>query len=190
MKTYSIHLNGEQLRVIIIALEAYTRLCLAQFDYAIEKSTIKIPIEKLPGLKDRCNELKTFLTGIMNNASYGIGSKEYTEPARIAHDIHEVLRNYRAWDECPEGGIGVDFYTPLKIGQEPLITIERTDSCVTDDGWSRKKPDTEGKYLIKKPRAKSPPNEVKIKKGIVINRNVRIPLSEILDNEYLWKKIA
>jgi hypothetical protein len=189
LKRYKIDLNGEQLQVLLKALEAYNRLCLAQFDYAIEQSTIDIPVDKMQDLKDLCDEIKMRLTGLPKNSSYGIGSKKYTEPARIAHDIYEVLRNYRAWDDRPEGGVGVDFSPPYKIGAEPLVTIKRTDSDVTDDGWLRKKPDEDGKYQIKMPQASHTPNDVVVKKGIVINGKVKVALSAITDDLYLWKKL-
>lgn len=44
--------------------------------------------------------------------------------AQEAGDIWKVLRHARSWHENPEGGFGVNFDQPFKMGPEPLPKCE------------------------------------------------------------------
>ena len=51
-----------------------------------------------------------------------------TEEAKIAYDLHQVIRHQLAWDQKPEGDITVDFDTPVKFSRQALATISKESS--------------------------------------------------------------
>jgi hypothetical protein len=63
-------------------------------------------------------------TGLPRNAYHGIFSDKIPDEARVAWDLHQVIRHRLSWDDQPEGGITVNFDTPMKYGKEELAIIE------------------------------------------------------------------
>jgi len=57
------------------------------------------------------------------------GSDDQRPPETVVlWDLYQVIRHRLAWDAHPEGGIGVQFYEPLKMGDEELAKIEVVDN--------------------------------------------------------------
>jgi hypothetical protein len=140
MKNYNIHLNENQLQVLVNALDLYSRIGIGQLE-EVEM------IYRLDGRKkqvdrnydtDESTEIDfDHLHQILNLAKqelghgqgshYGIYSKEVPDAFRVAWDIMKVVRHQLAIDRCPTGGFGVDFDIPQQSGKEPLpiISIEK-----------------------------------------------------------------
>lgn len=116
MTHYNLLINEKQARIISLALDIYSRLQNGQLDWCFSM----IPWhhkENLEKVEHLLHELKKALTG-MDNGYLGIGN--VSEEARIAYDIHQVVRcAYAPFDK------------PYQWSQEklPVITeIEKTDS--------------------------------------------------------------
>lgn len=122
---YTLELTDEQARVVQDACDAYCRMLLGQFGHAVEYAgkgckTIEQAIE----LEAMARQMNTVFTGYDSpNASHGIFNPAVHEHGKIAHDIHSVIRHKRSWDECPQGGFGVNFDDPLRAAKGPLPTI-------------------------------------------------------------------
>lgn len=60
-------------------------------------------------------------------SSYGIGSEMISEKAKIAWEMHSVIRHYFAWKHHPEGGYTVNFQTPIKTSlSESFLEIQES----------------------------------------------------------------
>jgi len=127
MSQYRLTFNEEQARLIVQAMDAYSRLSIGQFDAAIGSTWMhKILEVDRKEVEYHCNQLKKIFTGMDHpGASYGIYSKEILDRARIAWDIQQVVRNRLAWDKNPEGGFTVNFDSPMKSSEQPLPMIEK-----------------------------------------------------------------
>ena len=68
-----------------------------------------------------CKDIKRRFWGLESNAMYGI---HYDDTADILFDLHQVIR-HRLWLDGDRKHIGVDSYTPMRFGDEPLATIKR-----------------------------------------------------------------
>jgi hypothetical protein len=128
-RVYNLRLTEEQCRVILKSAEFYGRLALGQIKTAIDvyygfRNKVGGHTVQLDRYNYHCGELKSALTGLNANESYGIFNKEVDDSARVAWDIQQVVRHRLAWDRTPEGGYTVDFGTPMKSSQEPLPSIE------------------------------------------------------------------
>jgi len=128
MPKYRLTFNEEQADLLVRALDAYSRLCVGQFNTAVESAWMhKILEVDRKDVEYHCNQLKRIFTGINSpGASYGIYSKEIPDGARIAWDIQQVVRNRLAWDRNPQGGITVNFDTPMQASEQPLPVIEKS----------------------------------------------------------------
>ena len=47
------------------------------------------------------------------------------EDSQIMYEMHGIIRQFLAFERTPEGGFTVDFDSPLKVSQEPLLTVKR-----------------------------------------------------------------
>ncbi len=56
-------------------------------------------------------------------ASVGLTDRAISEDARIAGDLHQVLRRAAAYRRRPEGGRTVEFDTPLRTSYETLAQV-------------------------------------------------------------------
>ncbi len=130
-KTYTLTLNERQAEVVAAALDLYARIGIGQFEEIVSiyegaqmglgKTT---DAGKLHAAKRFVEDAKHELTGFPANASHGIMSDKVNDTFRVAYDIGKVLRHRLAWDRSPEGGYGVHFDKPDRIGKEPLPTLK------------------------------------------------------------------
>ena len=136
-KRYVLSLNERQARTVVNALDCYTRMFMGQIGFALDDAYRDICSREQrdrPQLDyERCynaiGELKAVLfPELHQNASYGITSPEVSETARVAIDIHDVLRNRVAWTTNPKGSYTVDFETPMHFSREPLPGCEVHDA--------------------------------------------------------------
>ena len=72
------------------------------------------------------------------NCSLGIWSSETNSLAKSAYDMQQIIRYTQAWYLHPEGGIGVNFNTPILEGELPQIKCrcrgEATERAMTISG--------------------------------------------------------
>jgi hypothetical protein len=130
-EVYRLTLTKKQAYVIQSALESYYRMAIGQFKTSIEE----VWMSKIFGtenfdsrrLEDICFDLLRLFLGedVTRGTSYSISSTEVPDNARIAVDIHQVLRHRLSYDRHPQGGITVNFNEPFAYSGEPLPVIER-----------------------------------------------------------------
>jgi hypothetical protein len=126
---YTLELTDEQARVVQDACEAYCRMLLGQFHYAVhfaEKGCKTI--DQCKALRDAAEYMNRIFTGYSSpHASHGIFNPVVHEHGKIAHDIQAVICHRRSWDQNPDGppdGFGpVNFYEPTQAAKSPLPTI-------------------------------------------------------------------
>jgi len=130
MRKYSLHIDEDQAKVLIKALDLYSRIGLGQFQEIIyafnwRKIVGREDFDLRYGeAKEHLNKAKFHLTLHPPNASLGIFCKETPEEAKMTWDIQQVVRHRLAWDKEPKGGWRVDFDNPMQSSQKQLPTIK------------------------------------------------------------------
>lgn len=116
---YLLEATENQLQIISLALDIFSRLESGQFECCFDMIHWKYPENRaeVDALLKKCQLL---LTG-MNNGNLGIGN--VSDKARIAYDLHTVIRHHFAWMHKPSGGLTVDFDKPMHYGSEPLAVV-------------------------------------------------------------------
>jgi hypothetical protein len=140
---YELRITDKQADVIQVALELYGRIAMGQFREIFDTWLYRFDWEEMKyAEKDQWDKLLTSLkmrlTGLDHPNAYR-GIAQTSEYSRIGHDIYQVIRHRRAHDREPEHerkGMFVRFDRPLKIGTEPLATIERTEPCTSTEEHS------------------------------------------------------
>lgn len=101
---YRLDMSPRQARVILNALDTYSRIGIGQFQIVVE--TIQqlfgwdIDQDAQQYTRDCLDVAKKLILGLDPNASYGIpNQKDVSELARIAYDLHCVLRRQVAINE-------------------------------------------------------------------------------------------
>lgn len=110
---YQITLSKKQAETISAACELLARINDCQLG----------EVARAMGFFPNSEEYKA-LDELGNSIKEKRGPKEHTESSMIAWDIMQVVRHRVAWDTYPEGGMTVQFDTPVKFGPEELITIK------------------------------------------------------------------
>lgn len=122
---YLIELSDAQANVLEDACDCYVRLHLGQLQYVADFAVKQAGLDNGMALRSEMLKLNPLITGFPNvYAGHGIFNELVHEDAKIAHDIHSVIRHRRSRDGRPEGGIGCNFDDPLQAAKEPLPTIE------------------------------------------------------------------
>ncbi len=99
---YNLQISEIQARVLINALDAYSRIYLGQFDTAILDQFLFSPDVSGPQMnaaRKLLDETKKVITGHDSNASFGIHSTEVSDKARVAYDLQQVIRHQLWQDE-------------------------------------------------------------------------------------------
>lgn len=137
----TLEMTEDTARILNTALEFYVRGLIGQMGYLVDEIAYGIPWERQipkdkndPGRDDaidrwvamRENAQKAadkvkaeLFPEIGSFGSYGVGSHRASD---IAWQTHEVIRHALAWHDHPEGGITVNFDSPMKWADEPLPT--------------------------------------------------------------------
>lgn len=120
---YNIEVNEKQARVLIQALDLYSRLLAGQLDELNHLFVFNGNI-KYNAAEKQIDELKAILfPDLIAASSYGICGEKTPNAAKIAFDIQQAVRNAVAWDKNPEGGFQVDFDKPYKTSNEPIPKV-------------------------------------------------------------------
>ena len=89
---YHLEFNGEQAKVIIAALDVYTRLHMGQVGIAAEVlSEGSFTSEQIEVARLYCKDIKISL-GLPINGSFGISHQDVPRRGKIAHDVNCVIR--------------------------------------------------------------------------------------------------
>lgn len=126
---YQLTLTEGQAQVLSDALDIYSRLHMGQLDSLQEilacYSKTRPGMAPFHEIRQTLQDIEPMITGLSNHAYYGIHSPELKDTARVAWDLHRVLRHRLAWDRNPEGGFTVQYDKPDQSSQEPLATITK-----------------------------------------------------------------
>jgi len=121
---YTLTLNEEQARILIRALDLYSRIGIGQFEEVAQvyDRGLKLDLTTRDRIRAGLNIAKVE-AGHPVNGSYGIHNEKVDDEFRVAYDLQKVVRHRLAWDHQPQGGMGVHFDTPDQSGSQPLATI-------------------------------------------------------------------
>lgn len=122
-------MSDEQAVVLAAALDLFLRVGIGQLENVDEVWTSYYPASCADQVAHDLAvrylmAYKAGMTGYPPNASHSICSPVVHEVFKVATDIHDVVRNARAWHRQPEGGVGVDFYSPFHHAQTPLPAVK------------------------------------------------------------------
>ena len=122
--TYTLTMDAETARVVSRACEFYARILFGQWDEISWEMTLR---DKT--FMDRRQECERFL-GLARaaafpilapGASYGVGHDRTSD---TAWNAYQAIRYAIAWHDHPEGGITVNFDTPLRVSDAPMPKCE------------------------------------------------------------------
>lgn len=147
MSDYTLTLTQRQLETLQEALDTYSRLGIGQWRQAFERLPLrqKDPSFNWAHWHDFLDDVGFQIRGFTKQrvdgyqSSLGIHSREISESAQIAWDLHQTIRNRLSWDRAIEQGIvesldsprnwremmGVSYDEPLPTSDQPLAKLER-----------------------------------------------------------------
>jgi hypothetical protein len=141
MTHYTLTLTDRQMHVISRACEVIARLGIGQLPEALRelpKPDSGIDwIEWNTDCEAVCKIMSKYLPGNINGWNSNLSIHHADNGARIAWDLHQVIRHRLAWDSATARGItdgttrdwsqmlGVHFDAPSKTAEEPLATVGR-----------------------------------------------------------------
>lgn len=123
MKQYNLTITENQAKLLVKALDFYSRIGMGQFEELVRLLS-----------DERCNNF-----GIANDLMYvvksvlfgknhfGIMSKELPDNFRIAWDIRKVIE-HQFWKENPIRRCSVDVDAPKQFSKEPLPIIKKYEN--------------------------------------------------------------
>lgn len=140
-KKYKMTLNGNQLSMIAVALEQYSRMMCGQLgtnylpsiDHAIDKEypLIKDYISIRNKVNDHLSDIKKLIWKITNHGNKGIG---YDENSDMAYDMYKIIRHQYELEKQEETKkLNSTYHTnvhseyPLKHSTQPLMKVELID---------------------------------------------------------------
>lgn len=124
-----VELTNEEIYILIDAFDFYSCIWIGQYDEInsllrlrgyVRSESLRIEDCKEDYLKLRSSLIPN-LANKDFNCSLGIWSVEANSLAKSAYDMHQIIRYTQAWYIHPEGGIGVNFNTPILEGELPQI---------------------------------------------------------------------
>ncbi|BAT56567.1 hypothetical protein NOS3756_55790 (plasmid) [Nostoc sp. NIES-3756] len=118
----TLDLNNEQLAVVSKACELFARIHMGQLE-EIAWLFSSLPEERYQELTETLKELNTLITQMPKQSHFGIRSEQVPKIAKSAYDIHQVISNYLAWKQTPQGGVGGYFDSPVQYSTIPLPRI-------------------------------------------------------------------
>lgn len=128
MKTYQLTLNEEQARVLTQALDLYARIGCGQLEEILQHHQFRVDYAQSELARERIQQAKLILTSLPETAYFSIHSPDICSAYRVAFDLKQVIRHRLAWDNNPQGGILVNFDTPVQTAKDtPLATMVRQE---------------------------------------------------------------
>ena len=147
VKNYALTLNEEQAKAVAAACELMMRLALGQtmtlgellHGVSVLPTSRPYPEPTLIDMEELTHSVRHLtqvVTGTwQGNASWGIGSANVNERARVVHDVMQVIRHRLAWDANPAGGWTVNYDTPMKFSGQPLPEIRQVMQPAFAEGY-------------------------------------------------------
>ena len=135
-KKYVVEFTKAQLNTVAVGLEFYSRFLAGQWEIPDEMEFKEYEIqekydsfwEKRNYVEDQLRILKAHFTGLHINASYGIGSDNLAEGAKISYDIYKPIREQFAKEHreknSGEKWYSVYDYPGLQYSDEGRIKVE------------------------------------------------------------------
>ena len=117
---YQCGFSPEQLRVILQALDIYSRIGQGQL-WPIADLFIGNDQVDLTKLREILRSAGPLITELAPNSYFGINSKEVDEIYKMAYDMQQVLRNAQSWNESPTGGWTANFDEPMQYAEHELM---------------------------------------------------------------------
>lgn len=118
---YQLTITEKQAEVIQRALEFYGRVSMGQLD----EVEFVCPIDQLQADKtlgrSALETAKFAFTGLRNGAYIGVSG--VNDNAKIAWDIHQVIRHRISWDRNPEGGWTTNYDEPMHYSNTEKLPI-------------------------------------------------------------------
>lgn len=133
-------MTPNQAKIVMRACELMSRLRCGQLDHVIDEiediQFASIPkegqanrdafdkiIENRDVIKEHAAAIKQLMFPELKGyySSYGVGHEERSD---IAWEVYTTIRHAVSWHEHPEGGITVNFNTPMQWSQTPLPKCE------------------------------------------------------------------
>lgn len=124
---YVLELSPEQARVVIDALDVYSRLGAGQMEEALVFWRFRTKTENIEPARQIILGVKMLITGLGNGANLGIHSKELPIEYKRAYDVQQVLRHAIAHEEKFER-VGTWHSAPRSVSGEilPKISVKET----------------------------------------------------------------
>ncbi len=119
-KKYKLTLNENQIKVVLTALDFYSRISAGQLEFIKEFISDSAKEETLAKLQ---KEMFPDLTGL--NHSYGIAGKQISEEAKISYDIYKKMM-------FVFNPVGVYAYEPYALSKQGLPDFVQNKSCSTN----------------------------------------------------------
>lgn len=110
---YRLEIDEKQLFVIQAACELLARLTMGKLTEIGDLFVNSISNDDLKSFKEQIKTLEPLVTGLPSNRYHGIRGSSISENARIAYDIHQVLRHHLALVANREGGICISVAPPF-----------------------------------------------------------------------------
>jgi hypothetical protein len=130
---YTLTLDEEQANVLSQACELLSRIYMGQLN-SIADCFVTMDGIKYSELGDKLRELVPLVTGVPNGF-YAIHSKKLPDTARVAWDLHQVIRHRVSHDRADRDGIPNDFKhrmfinydEPMSCGDKPLAEMKKVE---------------------------------------------------------------
>lgn len=131
-KKVFIEMSEKTARVVHAALELYARIGIGQFAEVVDMARMgefkrsdgtEITLEQLHTAEHDVNQLKQSLLGFSPNSSFGIYSPSVSARTKEAWAVAKCLRHRLAWDQTPEGNLGVWHDEPMDGEQIPGLAV-------------------------------------------------------------------
>lgn len=124
-----------QARVVSTALEMWSRALMGQLNIVVSevarivvwKDDVERRLPNYKAIRESLEIPMDEIFGLHVGAAYAISSEETPESARVAYDVHQVMRHALAWHRDPKGGGHVHFHQPMNYAEEPLPTCKVMD---------------------------------------------------------------
>lgn len=127
---YTLILSGKQAQIVSLALNLFSRIQAGQFDMMLSLGmSLPVSTEKRQLVRHLLDQASHEYSGLPKGASYGILSREIHDDARVAYDIHQVIRHRLYWDRNPESKTFwfVDGDEPWKTSFSEELPVIRTN---------------------------------------------------------------
>lgn len=129
MPDYTLHLTQKQAEVVNAALDIYMCLHLGQMERGLDPIENTLLRDKPFSVTEQCREhlreVQRLITGTPNGGP-GINNERVDDRARVAYDLHQVVRRALAVARESKPDLADWAYRqPHQTDGEPLATVER-----------------------------------------------------------------